>query len=307
MRQRVSICRALVHDPGMLMMDEPFGALDALTREQIAMDIQQLWMETRKTALHITHSIPEAVLLADRVVVMGPRPGRIVEIIKIDLPRPRRLDKLPQRFHDYCRRTSAISSSPRACSRWIEARDRAELDQTNRTKKEEAMSAARILTTTVGSYPVPDWLIGAPSEQALVDATRVVIDTQEQAGIDLVCDGELYRFDINHPETNGMIEYFVRPLAGVRSEIGLKDWLDFESRRGSQIPRAPAGGGRGADRRRARSICRAASDAREETDHAAAEVHAHRAAHADQDAARHALSRQGRARAWRSPTCWPSR
>ena len=101
MRQRVSICRALVHDPGMLMMDEPFGALDALTREQIAMDIQKLWMETRKTALHITHSIPEAVLLADRVVVMGPRPGRIVEIIKIDLPRPRRLDKLPQAFNDY--------------------------------------------------------------------------------------------------------------------------------------------------------------------------------------------------------------
>jgi NitT/TauT family transport system ATP-binding protein len=101
MRQRVSICRALVHDPTMLMMDEPFGALDALTREQIAMDIQKLWMETRKTALHITHSIPEAVLLADRVVVMGPRPGRIVEIIDIDLPRPRRLDKLPERFHEY--------------------------------------------------------------------------------------------------------------------------------------------------------------------------------------------------------------
>ena len=75
MRQRVSICRALVHGPSMLLMDEPFGALDALTREQISMDIQRLWMETRKTALHITHSIPEAVLLADRVVVMGPRPG----------------------------------------------------------------------------------------------------------------------------------------------------------------------------------------------------------------------------------------
>src|ERR1044072_3742551 len=101
MRQRVSICRALVHDPGMLRREEPFGALDALTREQIAMDIQKLWMETRKTALHITHSIPEAVLLADRVVVMGPRPGRIVEIIKIDLPRPRRLDKLPPAFNDY--------------------------------------------------------------------------------------------------------------------------------------------------------------------------------------------------------------
>ena len=102
MRQRVSICRALVHDPVMLLMDEPFGALDALTREQIAMDIQRLWMETRKTALHITHSIPEAVLLADRVVVMGPRPGRIVEIIDIDLERPRRLDKLPEKFNEYC-------------------------------------------------------------------------------------------------------------------------------------------------------------------------------------------------------------
>ncbi|HEY1243850.1 MAG TPA: ABC transporter ATP-binding protein [Hyphomicrobiaceae bacterium] len=101
MRQRVSICRALVHGPKMLLMDEPFGALDALTREQISMDIQRLWMETRKTAMHITHSIPEAVLLADRVVVMGPRPGRIVEVIDIDLPRPRRLDQLSARFGDY--------------------------------------------------------------------------------------------------------------------------------------------------------------------------------------------------------------
>jgi NitT/TauT family transport system ATP-binding protein len=67
-------------------MDEPFGALDALTREQISMDIQRVWMEKRKTAMHITHSIPEAFLLADRVVVMSPRPGRIVEILDIDLP-----------------------------------------------------------------------------------------------------------------------------------------------------------------------------------------------------------------------------
>ena len=111
MRQRVSICRALVHGPSMLMMDEPFGALDALTREQISMDIQHLWMETRKTALHITHSIPEAVLLADRVVVMGPRQGRIVEIIDIDLPRPRRLDKLPERFHEYSTRIRNIFKS----------------------------------------------------------------------------------------------------------------------------------------------------------------------------------------------------
>jgi 5-methyltetrahydropteroyltriglutamate--homocysteine methyltransferase len=87
---------------------------------------------------------------------------------------------------------------------------------------------ARILTTTVGSYPVPDWLVALPSEQAVIDATRVVIDTQEQAGIDLVCDGELYRFDVNHPETNGMIEYFVRPMSGVRNEIGLAEWLAFK-------------------------------------------------------------------------------
>ena len=103
MRQRVSICRALVHDPHLLLMDEPFGALDALTREQIAMDIQRLWMDKRKTALHITHSIPEAVLLADRVVVMGPRPGRIVEIIDIDLPRPRRLGQAAGRVQRLCR------------------------------------------------------------------------------------------------------------------------------------------------------------------------------------------------------------
>ncbi|MCO6451139.1 MAG: ABC transporter ATP-binding protein [Caldilineales bacterium] len=101
MRQRVSICRALVHDPPLLLMDEPFGALDALTREQISMDIQHLWMEKRKTALLITHSIPEAVLLADRVIVMTPRPGRIAEIMEIDLPRPRRLDRLPEKFNEY--------------------------------------------------------------------------------------------------------------------------------------------------------------------------------------------------------------
>jgi len=100
MRQRVAICRSLVHNPPLLLMDEPFGALDALTREQISMDIQNLWMEQRKTALLITHSISEAVLLADRVIVMTPRPGRIAEIIDIDLPRPRRLDKLPPHYNE---------------------------------------------------------------------------------------------------------------------------------------------------------------------------------------------------------------
>src|SRR5256885_11552571 len=77
----------------------------------------------------------------------------------------------------------------------------------------------RILTTTVGSYPVPDWLAALPSEQAVIDATRVVFDIQRQAGIDLPTDGELYRFDVNHPDTNGMIEYFIRPMAGVSSGV----------------------------------------------------------------------------------------
>jgi 5-methyltetrahydropteroyltriglutamate--homocysteine methyltransferase len=87
----------------------------------------------------------------------------------------------------------------------------------------------RIQTTVVGSYPVPDWLAASPSEQALVDATRVVIHTQELAGIDLVCDGELYRFDVDHPETNGMIEYFVRPLDGVRTRIGYDELVAYRA------------------------------------------------------------------------------
>jgi 5-methyltetrahydropteroyltriglutamate--homocysteine methyltransferase len=103
------------------------------------------------------------------------------------------------------------------------------------------MPAPRILTTTVGSYPVPDWLTALPSEQALVDATRVVIATQEKAGIDLVCDGELYRFDVNHPETNGMIEYFVLPMAGVRREIGLAEWLRFKQEPGMEFRSKPSG------------------------------------------------------------------
>jgi len=91
------------------------------------------------------------------------------------------------------------------------------------------MNAPRIRTTVVGSYPVPDWLAAAPSEQALVDATRVVIATQEEAGIDLVCDGELYRFDLDHPETNGMIEYFVRPLDGVRTRMGFEELVAYRA------------------------------------------------------------------------------
>ena len=100
---------------------------------------------------------------------------------------------------------------------------------------------ARILTTLVGSYPLPDWLARAPSEQALIDATRVVIATQERAGIDLVCDGELYRFDINHPETNGMIEYFVRPMSGVRGDIAFSEWLDYSKGAGMRFRTRPPG------------------------------------------------------------------
>jgi 5-methyltetrahydropteroyltriglutamate--homocysteine methyltransferase len=103
------------------------------------------------------------------------------------------------------------------------------------------VKAPRIRTTVVGSYPVPDWLAAAPSEQALADATRVVIATQEQAGIDLVCDGELYRFDLNHPETNGMIEYFTRPMSGIRSDIGFAEWLDYARSAGMRFRARPPG------------------------------------------------------------------
>jgi NitT/TauT family transport system ATP-binding protein len=92
MRQRAAIVRALIHDPPLLLMDEPFGALDALTREQMRVDLEQLWLQGRKTVVFITHSIDEAVLLSDRVIVMSPRPGRIEQIIDVPLPRPRGLE-----------------------------------------------------------------------------------------------------------------------------------------------------------------------------------------------------------------------
>jgi NitT/TauT family transport system ATP-binding protein len=91
MRQRVSICRALIHEPDYLLMDEPFGALDQLTRDQLVLDLQAWWNARRMSVLFITHSIAEAVFLSDRVIVMTPRPGRIDRIIDIELPRPRTL------------------------------------------------------------------------------------------------------------------------------------------------------------------------------------------------------------------------
>ena len=89
MRQRVSICRALVHDPALLLMDEPFGALDAITREQMVLELHRIWNQTRKSVVFVTHDIQEAIFLADRVLVMTPRPGRIARMIEVDLPRPR--------------------------------------------------------------------------------------------------------------------------------------------------------------------------------------------------------------------------
>ena len=103
------------------------------------------------------------------------------------------------------------------------------------------MNTPRIKTTTVGSYPLPDWLTAMPSEQSVIDATRVVVDTQRQLGIDLPTDGELYRFDVNHPDTNGMIDYFIRPLEGVRSEVGYGDWQAFAAQKSMSFRAKPAG------------------------------------------------------------------
>jgi NitT/TauT family transport system ATP-binding protein len=91
MRQRVAICRALVHDPPLLLMDEPFGALDAITRDQLNLDLMELWQHSRKTVLFVTHSLMEAVFLSDQVLIMSPRPGKVVDVVNIDLPRPRDL------------------------------------------------------------------------------------------------------------------------------------------------------------------------------------------------------------------------
>ena len=99
----------------------------------------------------------------------------------------------------------------------------------------------RILTTLVGSYPVPDWLRNSSSRQTLIDAIRVVFKTQEDAGIDVVTDGELYRFDVNHPETNGMIDYFSRRLGGITTRFGREDLNAFRADAGLTYRADPAG------------------------------------------------------------------
>src|SRR5947209_9238549 len=103
------------------------------------------------------------------------------------------------------------------------------------------MSNPAIRTTTVGSYPVPEWLSAARTEQARLDATRIVFDIQRQAGIDLPTDGELYRFDVNHPDTNGMIDYFVRRFGGIRSDIGRVETAAFRAKPEMRFRNKPAG------------------------------------------------------------------
>jgi NitT/TauT family transport system ATP-binding protein len=105
MQQRVGIVRALLHDPAILLMDEPFAALDAMTREAMSVELQRIWMQRRVTALFITHSIAEAVFLADRVIVLTPRPGTISDQFEVDLPRPRALEVMnTERFGQHVRR-----------------------------------------------------------------------------------------------------------------------------------------------------------------------------------------------------------
>jgi NitT/TauT family transport system ATP-binding protein len=109
MQQRASIVRALVADPRILLMDEPFGALDAMTREQMNIEVLNLWQASRKTVVFVTHSITEAIFLADRVFVMTPRPGTLAEIIDVDLPRPRKLFVInTERFGGYTDRVRSL-------------------------------------------------------------------------------------------------------------------------------------------------------------------------------------------------------
>ena len=109
MQQRVGIARGLVHDPALLLMDEPFAALDAMTREHMMMELQRIWMAAGKSVMFITHSIPEAVFLSDRIVVLSSRPGRTIREIAVDLPRPRTLETMAEKpFAEHCNALRAL-------------------------------------------------------------------------------------------------------------------------------------------------------------------------------------------------------
>jgi NitT/TauT family transport system ATP-binding protein len=109
MQQRVGIARGIIHDPTLLLMDEPFAALDAMTREHMMLELQRIWMATGKSVVFITHSIPEAVFLSDRIAVLSARPGRTIREVEIDLPRPRTLATMADpRFTEICNELRAL-------------------------------------------------------------------------------------------------------------------------------------------------------------------------------------------------------
>ncbi|WP_374666842.1 ABC transporter ATP-binding protein [Ramlibacter sp.] len=115
MQQRVGIARGFMHDPQLLLMDEPFAALDAMTREHMTDELQAMWMQSGKSVLFITHSIPEAVYLADRVVVLSARPGTVVDVIDVPIERPRRIETLGSpEFNAICNRLRAFFRAPPA-------------------------------------------------------------------------------------------------------------------------------------------------------------------------------------------------
>jgi NitT/TauT family transport system ATP-binding protein len=112
MQQRVGLARGLIHDPRVVLMDEPFGALDAMTREYMGLELQRIWMATQKSIIFITHSIPEAVFLSDRIIILSARPGKVIEEIKVDLPRPRSIDTMANNvFSELCNRLRNVFGS----------------------------------------------------------------------------------------------------------------------------------------------------------------------------------------------------
>src|SRR4029077_7597726 len=119
MQQRVSLCRALIHNPSVLLMDEPFAALDAMTLEELSFKLMRIWDTDKKTVIFVTHNITEAILLADRVVAMTPRPGRIARIVDIALPRPRTIDmEFLSAFKSYSEEIGAVIYKSEGGARW---------------------------------------------------------------------------------------------------------------------------------------------------------------------------------------------